>query len=204
MASATNCSTRPSPYISAVSICVRPSSSPPRNVSTARFSRSGSPAIIQVPCPITGTSTLVQPNGLLIMVLLRATWWWREVFEHVVHNLLEFLLIFVRFCRHCVATHSTPNQFSAVLIEEIDPQRPYGRFLPRSGRDPAEPAPEPTAPKAVIECRERGLFARGTECRHGDVAVRIHFGPTLCGELGVDSSGDPIRPEWITGFDSHP
>src|ERR1700722_17222299 len=204
MASATNCSTRPSPYISAVSICVRPRSSPTRNVSTARFSRSGSPSIIQVPCPITGTFTLVQPNGRLIMVLLRAAWRRWEVFEHVVHNLLEFLLIFVRFSRHCVASHSTPNEFSGVLIEQVDHQGPYGRFLHRSGRDAAEPAPEPTAAKAVVECRECGLFARGTERRHGDVAVRVHFGPTLCDELGVDRSGDPVHPEWIAGFDSHP
>src|SRR5580658_1534097 len=135
MASATNCSTRPSPYISAVSICVRPRSTPRRNVSTARFSLAGSPSIIQVPCTITGTSTLVQPNRRLITFLLRAPWWRREVFEHVVDNFLEFLLIFVRFSRHCVASHSTPNQFSGMLIEEIDHQRPYRRFLHRSGCD---------------------------------------------------------------------
>src|SRR4051794_34133025 len=69
MASPTNSSARPLPYISAVSMWVMPRSSPARRASMARRSASRSPSIFQVPCPRMGTWTPVHPNARVGMLM---------------------------------------------------------------------------------------------------------------------------------------
>src|ERR1035438_3447718 len=49
-------------------MCVRPRSMPARRASMLRRSAAAEPSIIQVPCPITGTGTPVQPNGRCVMI----------------------------------------------------------------------------------------------------------------------------------------
>src|SRR5206468_1105321 len=61
IASPTSSSTRPEPYISAVSMCVMPASSPARSAASAAVPPSRS--MFHVPWPTTGTATPVGPNG---------------------------------------------------------------------------------------------------------------------------------------------
>src|SRR5712691_485252 len=65
-ASATISSACPSPYISAVSMWVRPRSSPRDSAAISSFLSLRSSPMCQVPWPMTLTSTPVDPNGRVI------------------------------------------------------------------------------------------------------------------------------------------
>src|SRR3954467_1537954 len=70
-ASAISCSARPLPYISAVSMCVRPRAMPARSASiSVAFWRPS--AISHVPCPTTGTSSAIGPNRRFFMRYIRS------------------------------------------------------------------------------------------------------------------------------------
>lgn len=69
MVSPTNSSVAPSPYISAVSITVMPSSMPARSAAISAARRAGRSPMSQVPCP---SLAMVSPSGSAIVVVVLA------------------------------------------------------------------------------------------------------------------------------------
>src|SRR5688500_17056381 len=124
MASPTTRSAPPSPYISAVSMWVIPSSIPVRRAATSRLASARRSPIFHVPWPMTGTATPVAPNGRKIirerlftklLALLRAERGLQLVPELVVTDRFAGALEVLHFS--VVGTH---RQRAAVMIDLHD------------------------------------------------------------------------------------
>ena len=121
--------------------------------------------------------------------------------EHLLHTLVEFLDVLVRFVGKGIAGRSAPNQFLRVRIVQVDNQRSHlvcalrRRRVAESASEPASPSP--AAAETVVVSVESLVTLIHLHRHDGNVSARFHLCPAFPSQRGIDGRFDSIDPQSV-------
>src|SRR6266478_8555596 len=143
-----------------------------------------------------------KPSWLL---LLRA---WRKLLKQFLHALIQILDVLIGVIGEGVAGGASPEELFRLGVEQIHNQCAYLIRLCRGGcfseASASKASPAPASSEPVVKGVQGLLVLRDLHGYDRNVTARIHLGPTLCCQGGIDGILDSVNNKWILRLDALP
>src|SRR5262249_39751335 len=126
-----------------------------------------------------------------------------KLLQHLLHRLVEFLLVILGFLEKRLFRHSTPDQSLIPSVVHVQHKGSHSVVLNSCRRFSAKSAPAPTSETVIEGSIFLLVSGRAYGCQ-GNIAVGRNSLPSLGLKLAVNGILDSLLPKRIRGLNLRP